>query len=598
MAKGAYLVLARKYRPATFDEVVGQEPAVQTLRNAVESNHVGQAYLFAGPRGVGKTTMARLLAKSLNCLAAKDPTPTPCNKCEACTAIASGDDIDVLEIDGASNRKVEESRDLRETVQYAPVRGRYKVYIIDEVHMLTTEAFNTLLKTLEEPPEKVKFLFATTQPYKVPETILSRCQRLDFRRIPTALIADELTRIAKAEKLKADPAVLRVLARTAKGGMRDALSLLDLLLAQGKKKITVAEMNAVLGFIGEENRFAFSAGLRAGDLKEALGIFHAALEQGTDVGQFLDQVLDHFRSLLLVRSCGKDAPGLDELTETAEQLAEQAKDFTTDSLIYAIQILTETATRIRTSTQARALVELAIIKLSRLQEVQPMGELLARLTQLEQRLLGGAAGAVSERVSTPRPVYARQPAASAASRPPAQSQAAPPASGGVWDQLLHCLAQKRATLAHALEAGQMLRLEDSELVIGLPRSAAFHKSRAEQADNKALIESCARQVTGKACRVSIELVSSQPSDAAASEQAADELAESETVEEELPPPTDAPGHTQAAVAASRRDQRMQAEQQRAEQIRAHEEAIKQASKDPVIKQVIDSFQGTIIGLGD
>ena len=505
MAKTSYLVLARKYRPKTFDEVIGQDFAVQTLRNAILSNRVGQAYLFAGPRGVGKTTMARLLSKSLNCLDAPGPTITPCNHCEACAAIAAGDDIDVLEIDGASNRKVEESRDLRQTVQYAPARSRFKIYIIDEVHMLTTEAFNTLLKTLEEPPEKVKFLFATTQPYKVPETILSRCQRLDFRRIPTRLIAHELERIAREEALEIEPDALGAVARAARGGMRDALSLLDLLLAQGKGKITLSDMNAVLGYMPQSSLAALSASLWKADLRGALNVFYAALEQGTDVGQFIDQALEHFRNLLLVKSCGKDAPGLDELEETVDQLAAQAKDVSLDALLYAIQVLADTASRIRTSTQAQVLAELALIKLSRLQDVRPVSELLTRLGRLEQSLSSGRTSVLAEPTSS----YSVESASETDAATDVPAPAADSPFSELWSRILELLEQKKRTLAATLNSQcRLLEASDGRLVIGLFRSAAFHKRIIEDLESIAAIQACAQEITGTPWQVSVKLVSS------------------------------------------------------------------------------------------
>jgi len=243
----AYLVLARKYRSATFGEVVGQEAICQTLVNAIKTGRVAHAYLFTGTRGVGKTTMARILAKALNCLSAEGPTPDPCNECDACAAISRGDDVDVVEIDGASNRGIDEIRELRANAIFHPARARYKVYYIDEVHMLTKEAFNALLKTLEEPPGHVKFIFATTQAEKVPATILSRCQRFDFRNIPTRLIAEHLNRICRAENVEADDDAMFRIARAGAGSIRDALSLLDQLLAAGGGRISGQEVIRGIG---------------------------------------------------------------------------------------------------------------------------------------------------------------------------------------------------------------------------------------------------------------------------------------------------------------------------------------------------------------
>src|SRR4051794_17714172 len=245
-----YTVVARRYRPQQFAELIGQEHVAQALVNALQSGRVAHAYLFTGARGVGKTSAARILAKALNCV--EGPTPTPCDECDSCKAVAAGEDVDVLEIDGASNNKVEEVRDLRQNVAFRPTRGRYKIYIIDEVHMLTTNAFNALLKTLEEPPEHVKFIFATTEVQKIPITILSRCQRFDFAHVGPAKIFEQLRRIVEREGHQADDEALRIVARRAAGSMRDSQSLLDQLLASGQGKLTAEHVHAVLGTAGDE----------------------------------------------------------------------------------------------------------------------------------------------------------------------------------------------------------------------------------------------------------------------------------------------------------------------------------------------------------
>ena len=256
----AYVVLARKYRSRTFDEVIGQEPIAQTLISAIETGRVHHAYLFTGTRGVGKTTMARILAKALNCLSFDAPTPTPCNACDACEAISRGDDVDVVEIDGASNRGIDEIRELRANSIYRPARCRYKIYYIDEVHQITRDGFNALLKTLEEPPEHVKFIFATTEPQKMPATILSRCQRFDFRDIPTKRICEHLAAICKAEKVQADEDALFRLARAACGSMRDGLSLLDQIIA-ASGKVTDDEVIRVLGTPPDEQTVSIALSL-------------------------------------------------------------------------------------------------------------------------------------------------------------------------------------------------------------------------------------------------------------------------------------------------------------------------------------------------
>src|SRR5260370_5835197 len=302
-AKSEYTVVARRYRPQQFDELIGQEAVAQALTNAVTGDRVAHAYLFTGARGVGKTSAARILAKALNC--AKGPTPTPCDKCSSCTAIADGEDIDVREIDGASNNSVEDIRALRQDVSTRPTRGHYKIYIIDEVHMLSISAFNALLKTLEEPPPHVKFIFATTNIQKVPITILSRCQRFDFILIRPQRIAAHLRVIVSAAKMKADDEALEIIARRAAGSMRDAQSLLDQLLAFGGNGLTGAMVQKLLGVAGPERVAALADAIFRHDAKQALELVTACADDGLQLGESLDQLIAHWRDPLLVPCAGR-----------------------------------------------------------------------------------------------------------------------------------------------------------------------------------------------------------------------------------------------------------------------------------------------------
>jgi DNA polymerase III subunit gamma/tau len=288
-AAEGYTVLARRSRPQTFADLVGQEPVARALGNAIKAGRVAHAYLFTGARGVGKTSTARILARALNC--AKGPTPEPCGECEICQSIASGDDVDVLEIDGASNRKIDEIRDIRSNVQYRPSRARYKIYIIDEVHMLTREAFNALLKTLEEPPAHVKFIFATTEVEKVPITILSRCQRFDFAGISLPRIVERLEQIVEKEGLRADKEALELVARRAGGSMRDAQSLLDQLLAFGGDRLTSDQVCHLLGTAGDERILGLADAVLARDAKKALELLDEACLGGLQLGELVDQLM-------------------------------------------------------------------------------------------------------------------------------------------------------------------------------------------------------------------------------------------------------------------------------------------------------------------
>jgi len=381
-----YLVLARKYRSATFDELVGQETIAQTLTNAITSGRIAHAYLFTGTRGVGKTTMARILAKALNCLAVDGPTVTPCNACHACEAIARGDDVDVIEIDGASNRGIDEIRELRANAVFRPARSRYKIYYIDEVHMLTKEAFNALLKTLEEPPEHVKFIFATTEAEKIPATILSRCQRYDFRNIPTRRIAEHLKTLCEAENVPAEADALFRVARAAAGSMRDALSLLDQMLASGAG-VTDAEVVNVLGTPPDERTLAIVGAIAQGQTATALTELSAILEGGVTLTSAAVALSDVFRNLMLAATCGGDS----ELIELPEQqrkaVAELAKQFSVPALVQGVGIMQTAARNIRTSSVARALLEAAVVRLAEADKFVDPGSLIERL----EALTGGTA---------------------------------------------------------------------------------------------------------------------------------------------------------------------------------------------------------------
>ncbi|MHC4295256.1 MAG: DNA polymerase III subunit gamma/tau, partial [Planctomycetota bacterium] len=376
-----YLVLARKYRPRTFDELVGQEPIAQTLVSAIESERIAHAYLFTGTRGVGKTTLARILAKALNCLTASAPTTAPCNKCDACEAIFRGDDIDVIEIDGASNRGIDEIRQLRSNAIFKPARSRYKVYYIDEVHQITRDAFNALLKTLEEPPAHVKFIFATTEPEKIPPTILSRCQRFDFRNIPTRVIADYLTSICKKEKVKAEADALFRIARAAAGSLRDALSLLDQLLSAAEK-VSDAEVIRILGTPPDERTVALVRGIAAGDAPGALGELSGLLEAGISLSSVVAALGDAFRNMMIASTCGADSE-LIELPESQKQtIGELSGKFSTPALVHAVAICQNVSRSVRGSSVARALVEAALVRLVEQDKFVDPDSLIERLEAL------------------------------------------------------------------------------------------------------------------------------------------------------------------------------------------------------------------------
>ncbi len=375
----SYRVLARAYRSSTFDEVVGQEAVATTLKNAIRSGRIHHGYLFTGTRGVGKTSMARILAKALNCLSAEGPTPTPCCKCDSCNAVSEGQDIDVVEIDAASNTGVDNIRELRSNTTLRPARARFKVYIIDEVHMLSTGAFNALLKTLEEPPPHVKFILATTESHKVPATIQSRCQRFDFRAIDAKAIAGHLERIGKAEGFEAEEAVLRRVARLANGSMRDALSLLDKLLSYDPGRLTIDVVNEVIPPPHDEMSHAVMEAVAQSDAAAALAALDAALQTGRTVDRFCEHLIDHVRTLMLMQVCGAETDLVDVADGMRSTLADLASKFDAPTFVYMIALLEELRRNVRSSGATRALADAAVVRLAMSRQFSEIGPLLERL---------------------------------------------------------------------------------------------------------------------------------------------------------------------------------------------------------------------------
>ena len=396
-----YTVLARRFRPQTFTEVVGQERIAQTLRNAIREGRVAHAYLFTGARGVGKTSMARIFAKALNCPNC-DQDGVPCNNCEICNGISTGQDVDVSEIDGASNRGIDDIRSLRANVGVKSMRSKYKVYIIDEVHMLTKEAFNALLKTLEEPPPLVKFIFCTTEPNKVPDTILSRCQRFDFGTISVDNISLRLGQLAEAEGFQVDPAALELVARRAAGSMRDSQSLFDQLLAFGAETITSADVHRLLGTAPDDRVVGIMDAMIDRDRSGALKRLEGALNEGVQLEALTDQFVGYFRDLM-VTACGAlDAALLSVGTDQRPKLQEQASRWGLQTIVAGMQIMAETKARMQRVTYGRALAELALVRISMLEDLDRLDELVAKLR-------GGAASSLPGSGPPNRPMPASQP---------------------------------------------------------------------------------------------------------------------------------------------------------------------------------------------
>ena len=400
-----YLVLARKFRPQTFEDVAGQEHVVKTLRNAIGQGRIAHAFLFSGPRGVGKTSVARILAKSLNC--EKGPTATPCNVCSNCLEITNGSSLDVREIDGASNRGIDEIRELREYVKFAPAAAKYKIYIIDEVHMLTREAFNALLKTLEEPPAHVIFIFATTENHKVPATILSRCQCYDFRRISLSEISANLGRVAAAEGIQISPAALIWIAEAGDGSMRDAQSIFDQVISYAGMNIIDTDVEEILGLVDRKYLFVLSEAVLQRNAGQCLTILEEAYLAGIDMKHFYQMMLKHFRNLLLVKIAADGSSSFDIAPEQIKKLKNQVQSVSRETLQRYLEILIKEEDSFRRSQEARMKLETVIVGLAYLEPIIPLGEIISTIEALEQKLRQGLpvnAGNSEPQLSTSKPV--------------------------------------------------------------------------------------------------------------------------------------------------------------------------------------------------
>ncbi len=467
-----YIVTARKWRPMRFEDVVGQAHITTTLRNAMATGRIAHAYLFGGPRGVGKTTTARLLAKAVNCSAPVDQNPD--NTCESCVEITEGRSFDVLEIDGASNRGVEEIRNLRESVRYAPARGSYKVYIIDEVHMLTKEAFNALLKTLEEPPPHVLFIFATTEINKVPATILSRCQRFDFRRIRTEEIASNLRAIALAEKLTVDEDALHLVARRGDGSLRDAQSVFDQVVALCGTNVTRLKIVEALNLVDQEVYFRMTDFIRSGDIKGGLALVDEIMTGGHDLREFLAGLTEHLRNLLVAKTTGST-----HLIEAADvhrtRYAAESEHFGVSDLLRLQHLVAGTDSALRWTTQPRFRLEADVARMISLPRAADIGEIIRRLDEMTGPG-GSTPPSPPPRTAPARPApppAAQAPATTVPPRP-AQSQPARPPSGtgeaevsSRWSELLAEIRSKKISLWPAFENATLLGVEHGIVRLGV-----------------------------------------------------------------------------------------------------------------------------------
>ena len=567
-----YQVLARKYRPQAFGEVVGQSGVVSTLENAITQGRLHHAYLFSGTRGVGKTTLARLYARALNCV--KGPTTQPCSSCDPCREIASGSSMDVIEIDGASNRKVEDVDPLREAARYAPARDRHKIFIIDEVHMLSETAFNALLKTLEEPPPRIVFLFATTEPEEVPDTIMSRCLHLACRRIAKNEIASALQRTAKAEGIEGSAEAFDLIAGLAAGSMRDGLSLLDQVLAYSEGRVTEEEVRSALGLIDRHLVSEFIEAIGRKEPPGVLAVIERLSDAGADLPHFSREVLSRVRDMMILKTAGKDtveSVGLSK-DETAD-CETAAEMFSPDGLLRLVHAMLDLVDRIRRDEHPRFLLEAWALRMIRLADLTPIEELLRRLETAGGTLPGpgGAAtgsspepdgpggsnqGALRFTAVTP---YGRAPE-SAASPPldrtagaSGEGESEGPARGQQVSHIIERIAQHKVSLATFLQQAKSIRVDGSTVVVTVLEKQGFLKTALESNENRATVSEAATAVLGRPAEVRVDIQA---------------------------PPSDDLARLAQDTAKEPGNQR--------------ERLINEAMKEPLVRTVMDMFKGQII----
>jgi DNA polymerase III subunit gamma/tau len=501
----SYEVFARKYRPQTFEDLVGQTHVAQTLKNAVAQNRLAHAYLFVGPRGIGKTSTARILAKALNCLNSDKPTVTPCGVCDNCKEIAAGNSLDVIEIDGASNNSVEDVRELRDNSRYAPAKGRYKIYLIDEVHMLSPAAFNALLKTLEEPPPHVKFIFATTEPQKVLPTIVSRCQRFDLHRIPGNLIAQHLQFIAGKEKILLELAAAHAIARGAEGGLRDAESMLDQLVAFCGEKIAEGDVLSMFGFTSEQTVVDLTGRLLRGETAGALDLLYQQSEAGKDMMRLMSGLIVYLRDLLVFKA-KPDALKEDVDSDVQKSLAIYTELIATDRLLELIDQFAEAESRMKWAPNKKLHFEVAIIKAIQSLSQVTLNEVIEKLADLRdgksveagvspasQNLAADTAAATVSRVAEPELGYGTKKPGS--NFDPAE----------LWNRLTAKLPPQKGFLRNAVAAAHVMGVDGRNLRLGFaPGDKSLMEIIGTQANRK-FIEALLLEIAGKDLTIKLSI---------------------------------------------------------------------------------------------
>ena len=494
--------LYRKWRPQTFEDIIGQKHIAQTLINAISLNRISHAYIFSGPRGVGKTTTARILAKSLNC--ENGPTPYPCNKCERCIRITNGYSMDVIEIDGASNNGVDSIRELRNKVNFAPAEGKYRIYIIDEVHMLSTGAFNALLKTLEEPPLHVIFIFATTDPYKIPGTILSRCQWFNFRRISLEDIVAKLKTIAEDEKLNVDDKTLNIIARSSTGSMRDAESALDQIIAYCGKEITSQGVKEVLGIIEEEVFFEFIEAIIKNDTLKGIEIINRVSDLGEDASQFIKNLMEYVHNLSLAKVCQKEILNLKGIfTEDKERLLKQSKTIQLEKVFNMVNYLAEAEKKMRYTRHPWILLEMLVLKFTAgenysLKEVKEEKDEYSLGFSAKKDVSESGRKSVETREEVP-PKKKIQDKVKTEENSSIQTKEAviDLDFNQAWSTILSKIKETKISVYSFIIANNLITIENNKLIIGFDKKHTFHKENLEKQNNKILLQDLIKEETGR-----------------------------------------------------------------------------------------------------
>ena len=490
----SYLVMARKYRPYTFDEMVGQDHITQTLVNALQSGRLAHCLLFAGPRGTGKTTTARILAKSLNC--EKGKSAAPCNRCDSCKEIDLGRSIDVFEMDAASKSRVDDVRELIiEGVKYSPVQGKYKMYIIDEVQMFSPSAFDALLKTIEEPPTNVIFVFATTEPHKVPATIRSRCQRFDFRRIAFNDLVKYIKDIAKKERIKISEDAVFILARKADGSARDSLSLLDQAIAYSGDEVTRESVEKSLGLVDQETLFELSDIIYKKETKKGMALLNTLVDSGTDIPEFVSSLLDHLRNILVAKAGGDSEKLFDLSKDYIQRYQKEAEKFSDTDILRMISVVGELSNSLRKTSEPRVHLEMALMKLIKMESSVSLEDVIRKLDSLKGGC--GSAGDLTENEKKSSNPESEQKKEVEHSPPAVKPEKLDLSFEGVkdgWGKLLSRVKEKKLSLWTCLVEGEPVDFDGRSIAVEFHNGRRFHKFQVERRENKQLIEEMLNQI--------------------------------------------------------------------------------------------------------